>query len=146
MVGVAICSEVMFDDLVQQSVRAGAQLLSVPTNNATFGFTEMTYQQQAIPRVRAVAHGRPVLVAATSGVRAGLAPDGAVRAPTTAFTRPRRAARGPPAPGCARRSARWGGGLRQLRRSPTPAGGAWSARSARTPNSAAKSLAAASTR
>ena len=85
-VGVAICSEVMFDDLVRQGVRSGAQLLAVPTNNATFGFTEMTYQQQAISRVRAVEHGRAVLVAATSGVSSVIAPDGAVEQQTKLFT------------------------------------------------------------
>ncbi|MGH3868702.1 MAG: apolipoprotein N-acyltransferase [Pseudonocardiaceae bacterium] len=85
-VGVATCYEVVFDDLVRQSVRSGAQLLAVPTNNATFGFTEMTYQQQAISRVRAVEHGRTVLVAATSGVSAVIAPDGTVEQRTTLFT------------------------------------------------------------
>jgi apolipoprotein N-acyltransferase len=85
-VGLAICSEVMFDDLVRQGVQSGAQLLAVPTNNATFGFTEMTYQQQAISRVRAVEHGRTVLVAATSGVSAVIAPDGAVEQQTKLFT------------------------------------------------------------
>jgi apolipoprotein N-acyltransferase len=85
-VGIATCYEVVFDDLVRQSVRSGAQLLAVPTNNATFGFTEMTYQQQAISRVRAVEHGRTVLVAATSGVSAVIAPDGTVEQRTTLFT------------------------------------------------------------
>jgi apolipoprotein N-acyltransferase len=85
-VAVAICSEVVFDDLVRNGVRAGAQLLAVPTNNATFGFTEMTYQQQAISRVRAVEHGRTVLVAATSGVSAVIAPDGTVEQETRLFT------------------------------------------------------------
>jgi apolipoprotein N-acyltransferase len=85
-VGIATCSEVMFDDLVRRTVRSGAQLLAVPTNNATFGFTEMTYQQQAIARVRAVEHGRTVLVAATSGVSAVIAPDGTVEQHTTLFT------------------------------------------------------------
>jgi apolipoprotein N-acyltransferase len=85
-VGVATCYEVVFDDLVRQSVRSGAQLLAVPTNNATFGFTEMTYQQQAIARIRAVEHGRTVLVAATSGVSAVIAPDGTVEQHTTLFT------------------------------------------------------------
>ena len=84
-VGVATCYEVVFDDLVRQSVRSGAQLLAVPTNNATFGFTEMTYQQQAISRVRAVEHGRTVLVAATSGVSAVIDPDGTVEQHTTLF-------------------------------------------------------------
>ena len=85
-VGIATCSEVIFDDLVRQSVQSGAQLLAVPTNNATFGFTDMTYQQQAISRVRAVEHGRAVLVAATSGVSAVIAPDGTVEQHTTLFT------------------------------------------------------------
>ena len=85
-VGIATCYEVVFDDLVRQSVRSGAQLLAVPTNNATFGFTEMTYQQQAISRVRAVEHGRTVLVAATSGVSAVIAPDGTVEQHSTLFT------------------------------------------------------------
>ncbi|MGH3889478.1 MAG: apolipoprotein N-acyltransferase [Pseudonocardiaceae bacterium] len=85
-IGIATCSEVIFDDLVRHSVQSGAQLLAVPTNNATFGFTEMTYQQQAISRVRAVEHGRAVLVAATSGVSAVIAADGTVEQHTTLFT------------------------------------------------------------
>ena len=85
-VGIATCSEVVFDDLVRRSVQSGAQLLAVPTNNATFGFTEMTYQQQAISRVRAVEHGRAVVVAATSGVSAVIAPDGTVEQHTSLFT------------------------------------------------------------
>jgi apolipoprotein N-acyltransferase len=85
-VGIATCYEVVFDDLVRQSVQSGALLLAVPTNNATFGFTEMTYQQQAISRVRAVEHGRAVLVAATSGVSAVIAPDGTVEQHTNLFT------------------------------------------------------------
>jgi apolipoprotein N-acyltransferase len=85
-VGIATCYEVIFDDLVRQSVRSGAQVLAVPTNNATFGFTQMTYQQQAISRVRAVEHGRTVLVAATSGVSAVIAPDGTVTQESKLFT------------------------------------------------------------
>jgi apolipoprotein N-acyltransferase len=84
-VGVATCYEVVFDDLVRQSVRSGAEILAVPTNNATFGFTDMTYQQQAISRVRAVEHGRAVLVAATSGSSAVIAPDGTVEQSTGLF-------------------------------------------------------------
>ena len=83
---VAICYEVAFDGLVNDSVRAGAQLITVPTNNATFGRTEMTYQQLAMSQVRAVEHGRAVLVAATSGVSAVIAPDGTVVSHTSLFT------------------------------------------------------------
>ena len=83
---IAICWEIAFDDLVADSVDAGAQVLAVPSNNATFGLTEMTYQQLAMSRVRAVEHDRAVLVATTSGVSATIAPDGTVTASDRQFT------------------------------------------------------------
>jgi apolipoprotein N-acyltransferase len=64
----------------------GSTLLAVPTNNATFGLSEMTYQQLAMDRERAVEHGRSVVVAATSGVSAIIQPDGQVTARTGLFT------------------------------------------------------------
>jgi len=60
-------------------VSGGAQLLVVQTNNATFGWTNETYQQQAMSRVRAVEHGREVLISSTSGVSAVIGPDGTVQ-------------------------------------------------------------------
>ncbi|WP_035718858.1 apolipoprotein N-acyltransferase [Gordonia shandongensis] len=74
--GVATCWEIAFDRAPHASIRDGAQFLYVPTNNATFGRTEMTYQQLAMSQVRAVETGRSVVVAATSGVSAVIAPDG----------------------------------------------------------------------
>jgi apolipoprotein N-acyltransferase len=85
-VAVATCYEVAFDDVVTDAVQAGGTLIVVPTNNATFGFTEMTYQQLAMDRVRAVEHGRTVVVAATSGVSAIVRPDGSVSQRTGLFT------------------------------------------------------------
>lgn len=84
-VGISICWEVAFDDLVADSVDAGAQVLAVPSNNATFGFTEMTYQQQAMSRVRSVEHDRTSIIATTSGVSATIDPSGAVTASTRLF-------------------------------------------------------------
>jgi apolipoprotein N-acyltransferase len=85
-VGVAICWEIAFDDLVADSVAAGATVLAVPSNNATFGLSGMTYQQLAMSRVRAVEHDRAVVVATTSGVSAVLLPDGSVVSSTPQFT------------------------------------------------------------
>ncbi|HEY3260564.1 MAG TPA: apolipoprotein N-acyltransferase [Pseudonocardiaceae bacterium] len=85
-VAIATCYEVAFDNVVSDAVRAGGTVLAVPTNNATFGFTEMTYQQLAMSRVRAVEHSRSVLVAATSGVSAVIASDGVIRQRTNLFT------------------------------------------------------------
>ncbi|MBE7191371.1 MAG: apolipoprotein N-acyltransferase [Gordonia polyisoprenivorans] len=84
-VAVATCYEVAFDALVRQSVRAGAQVIAVPTNNATFGRTDMTYQQLAMSRVRAVEYNRMVLVAATSGVSAVVDSDGHLEQRTRLF-------------------------------------------------------------
>ena len=83
--GVATCWEVAFDRAARASVDQGAQVLLVPTNNATFGLSSMTYQQLAMSQVRAVEHGRTVLVAATSGVSAIIAPDGTIIARTPLF-------------------------------------------------------------
>ncbi|HEY0814697.1 MAG TPA: apolipoprotein N-acyltransferase [Pseudonocardia sp.] len=85
-VGVTICWEVAFDDLVEASVDNGAQVLAVPSNNATFGFTQMTYQQMAISQVRSVEHDRSSIIATTSGVSATIDPDGTVTQSTKQFT------------------------------------------------------------
>ena len=61
-------------------------MLAVPSNNATFGLSEMTYQQLAMSRIRAVEHDRPVIVATTSGVSATITRDGTVTASTQQFT------------------------------------------------------------
>ncbi|NKY51761.1 apolipoprotein N-acyltransferase [Nocardia vermiculata] len=84
-IGVATCYEVAFDRAFEDSLRAGAQLLTVPTNNATFGDSDMTYQQLAMSRVRAVEHGRALVVAATTGVSAIITADGAVQQQTPKF-------------------------------------------------------------
>lgn len=84
-VGVATCFEVIFDAAYRTAVLNGAQLLATPTNNATFGFTDMTYQQLAMSRMRAIEFDRAVVVAATSGVSAIVEPDGSVRDSTRIF-------------------------------------------------------------
>ncbi|GGG67939.1 apolipoprotein N-acyltransferase [Corynebacterium pelargi] len=77
-IGIATCYEVAFDAAGRDAVRAGAQLLATPTNNATFGFSDMTYQQLAMSRMRALELDRAVVVPATSGVSAIVQPDGSV--------------------------------------------------------------------
>ncbi|MEJ5888495.1 apolipoprotein N-acyltransferase, partial [Pseudokineococcus marinus] len=84
--GALICFEVVEDGLVDDVVRGGAELLVVPTNNATFGFTDESVQQLAISRVRAVEEGRAVVHASTVGVSAVIAPDGSTGRTTELFT------------------------------------------------------------
>ncbi|WP_189943136.1 apolipoprotein N-acyltransferase [Streptomyces aurantiogriseus] len=84
-VGLATCYEAAFDWAVRDTVTHGAQLISVPSNNATFDRSEMTYQQLAMSRVRAVEHSRTVTVPVTSGVSAIIMPDGKITQKTGMF-------------------------------------------------------------
>lgn len=84
--GVAICFEVAYDDVLTQAARDGAEVLTVPTNNNWFGRTEMSYQQLAMSRIRAVEHDRAVVVSATTGVSAIVQPDGSVTRQTDLYT------------------------------------------------------------
>jgi apolipoprotein N-acyltransferase len=85
-VGDLICFEVVYDRLVHDVVDGGAGMLVVQTNNATFGFTDESAQQLALSRLRAVEYGRSVVVAATSGISAVVAPDGSVVRSSELFT------------------------------------------------------------
>lgn len=85
--GDVICFEVAYDDLVRDVVTGGGRLIVVQTNNATFGRSGETEQQLAMGRLRAVEHGRAVVVAATSGISAVIAPDGEIVDDTAVFTR-----------------------------------------------------------
>lgn len=85
-VGVVMCFEVAYDDMVHALVSDGAGLIVVPTNNATYTGTGQIEQQFAMSRVRAVETGRYVVVASTNGISGIIAPDGTVvqRAPERA--------------------------------------------------------------
>jgi apolipoprotein N-acyltransferase len=78
--GDVICYEVGFDDLVRSEVQAGANLLSMQSNDATFervgDITAESGQQLAMARLRAVEFDRAVVVASTTGYSAIIAPDG----------------------------------------------------------------------
>ena len=80
-----ICFDVAYDDAVRDAVAGGGELITVQTNNATYGRTAQVEQQFAISRLRAIEHGRVVLVAATSGISGIIAPDGKVVEQTPEF-------------------------------------------------------------
>ena len=80
LLGDVICFEVAYDDTVRNVVMAGAELIVVQTNNATFAGTGQPEQQIAMSRLRAIEHGRAVAVAATSGISAVIDPRGSVQA------------------------------------------------------------------
>jgi apolipoprotein N-acyltransferase len=82
--GVAICFDIVDDNLVRQMIAGGADIIIAPTNNADFGRTDESVQQLAIARLRAIETGRSVVNASTVGTSAIIAPDGSTldRLPT----------------------------------------------------------------
>ncbi|WP_166847632.1 apolipoprotein N-acyltransferase [Isoptericola sp. BMS4] len=81
-----ICFEVAYDEIVRDAVRRGAQVLVVPTNNASFGFTAESTQQLAMTRLQAITTGRAAVQISTVGVSGVVAPDGTLVARTRLFT------------------------------------------------------------
>ena len=84
-IGDVICFEIAYDAVVRDVVRAGGRVLVVQTNNATYGGTAQPAQQVAMSQLRAVEHGRAVVIAATSGITAVVAPDGRIVAQLPEF-------------------------------------------------------------
>ncbi|MDC5695636.1 apolipoprotein N-acyltransferase [Intrasporangium calvum] len=84
--GLTICFEVAYDDLMRDVVDAGANVLVVQTNNATFGYTAESPQQLAISRLRAIEFGRSVVHVSTVGQSALITPDGTAHQVTSLFT------------------------------------------------------------
>ena len=84
--GTVICFEVAYDDLVRDAVQAGAEVLVVQTNNATFGRSDESTQQLAMSRLRAIEHGRATVQISTVGVSGVITPSGLVRERTGLFT------------------------------------------------------------
>lgn len=83
--GVATCFEIIFGDSGRRAVRHGADWLAVPTNNATFGYSNETYQQLGISQFRARELHRWVVVAATSGASTFISPDGVIMDETSLY-------------------------------------------------------------
>ncbi len=79
--GDVICYEAGFDGLVRSEVTAGANLLAVQSNDATFevdGQSGESTQQVAMARVQAITSNRAVVYASTTGESAIIGPSGAV--------------------------------------------------------------------
>jgi apolipoprotein N-acyltransferase len=88
--GDVICYEIGFDGLVRSEVAAGANLLAVQSNDATFevdGQSGESAQQVAMARIQAITSDRAIVYASTTGESAIIAPDGTVLARTGLWQR-----------------------------------------------------------
>ncbi len=84
-IGSVICFESAFGPLVRDSVRKGAQLVVVSTNNRSYRRSGNSEQHLANSQMRAAETARPVLQASVSGISAVIDPDGAVHDTTGLF-------------------------------------------------------------
>ncbi len=76
-VGLAICFDVIYDDVVWDGARAGAEVYMFQTNNADFRGTDENLQQLAFARMRAIETGRSVVNLSTVGTSQVITADGA---------------------------------------------------------------------
>lgn len=75
-VGLAICFDVIYDDVIWSGARDGAEVYMLQTNNADFRDTDENLQQLAFARMRAIETGRSVVNISTVGASQVIAPDG----------------------------------------------------------------------
>lgn len=85
--GVVICYEGIFPELVREFVKGGARLIVNMTNDAWFGRTDGPWQHLAMYPFRAVEHRTAVVRSANTGVSAIIAPTGQIIRRLTLFRR-----------------------------------------------------------
>ncbi|WP_181156420.1 apolipoprotein N-acyltransferase [Microbacterium sp. MYb66] len=66
-IGLAICFDVIYDDVIWEGLNSGAEVLVFQTNNADFRGTDENLQQLAFARMRAIETGRSVVNVSTVG-------------------------------------------------------------------------------
>lgn len=74
--GLAICFDVIYDEVIWEGARDGAQVYLLQTNNADFRGTDENQQQLAIARLRAIETGRSVVNISTVGTSQVIDPSG----------------------------------------------------------------------
>jgi len=79
-VGLAICFDVIYDEVIAEGIDGGAQVLVFQTNNADFRGTVENLQQLGIARMRAVETGRAVVNISTVGTSQVIRADGSTQA------------------------------------------------------------------
>lgn len=83
--GVLICYEIIFPDLVQNRVEAGANLLINQSNDAWFGNSSAPEQHLHLAVLRAVEQRRTILRATNTGISAVIDPLGRIQKRTGLF-------------------------------------------------------------
>ena len=83
----AICYEVVYPDLIRQSVDTGSELLTTITNDAWYGHSSAPFQHFEQAALRAIEQGRYLVRAANTGISGIVDPYGRVVARSNLFER-----------------------------------------------------------
>ncbi len=75
-IGSLICFDSIYEDLSQKSVRDGAELMVISSNDNWFYDSAAVYQHCAQAQLRAIETGRTYLRAASTGISTVITPDG----------------------------------------------------------------------
>ena len=84
--GTLICFEIAEDSILRELSDTGAEVILSQTNNADFGYSDETFQQAGIARLRAIETGRAVVNISTVGQSAIYLPSGEVLAELQWYT------------------------------------------------------------
>ena len=84
-IGIAICYEIIYPELVRAFVARGGQLLATVTNDAWFGRSSAPHQHFQMAVMRAIEGGRYLVRAANTGISGVVDPYGRVLARTALF-------------------------------------------------------------
>jgi len=77
-IGSVICFDSIYETLILDSVRAGANLICISTNDSWFGDSAAVYEHNSHAKLRAVETGRYVVRAANTGISSIITPTGKV--------------------------------------------------------------------
>jgi apolipoprotein N-acyltransferase len=76
--GTLICFEIAEDSILRELTEQNAGVILSQTNNADFGYSDETFQQAGIARLRAIETGRVVVNISTVGLSAIYMPSGEI--------------------------------------------------------------------
>ena len=77
-VGPLICFDSIYEDLARESVRGGAQLITISTNDSWFTDSAALYMHRAQAQLRAIENGRYIVRSANTGISAIISSKGEV--------------------------------------------------------------------
>ena len=75
-IGALLCFDSIYEELTRESVRDGAQLMILPTNDSWFTDSRGIYMHHAQARLRAIESGRWIVRAADTGISSVISPNG----------------------------------------------------------------------